>query len=320
MRAAFAALVAAGLALHASGPAMAAAADFAAALDAQWDYGKPALSESRFRAELGLWPADHPNAVEAQTQIARAQGMQRDFAAANATLDGVAAALPGMPAHVRVRYLLERGRTLNSSGVPEHAVPLFTEALALADCNDDPFYAIDAAHMLGIAAPAPQRLDWDLKALAMTERTTDARSKRWLAPLYDNIGVAYEQRGDDATALVHFRKALPAYEARGDPGAVRIAHWMIAHAQRKLGALDEAERTQRRLAAELDRLGEPDGYVFEELAEIAIARGDVQGARPWAAKAHAALKDDPDLAANEAGRLARLASVAAGEPPPAAKR
>jgi hypothetical protein len=57
--------------------------------------------------------------------------------------------------------------------------------------------------------------------------------------------------------------------------------------------------------------------VCEELAEIALARGDAKAAQPWAARAHAALKDDPELATSEAPRLARLAAVAAGNPPPA---
>ncbi len=49
---------------------------------------------------------------------------------------------------------------------------------------------------------------------------------------------------------------------------------MIARAQRSLGQLDDAEKTQRELLAEYDALGETDGYVYEELAEIALARGD----------------------------------------------
>jgi len=289
---------------------------YSAQLDAQWDYAKPAESEQRFRAELAKWPAGDSQALIVATQIARTQSLRRQFAEAHAALDAVALQLDGAPSHVRVRYLLERGRTFNSSGSPERAVPLFAEALSLADCNDDTFYAIDAAHMLGIAAPQAERLDWDLKALAMTEKTADTRSKRWLAPLYNNIGYAYQERGDFATALVYYRKALPAYETRGDPGSVRIARWMIARAQRSLGQLDEAEKTQRALLAEQEKLGAPDGNVYEELAEIALARGDIAGAAPWAAKAHALLKDDSGFAANQAPRLARLATVAAGNPPP----
>jgi len=206
----------------ATGPLAAAAiasptlADFSAALDQQWNYGKPAESEQRFRAELALWPAGDPQALIVATQIARTQGLRRQFAEAHATLDAVAARLDGAPSHLRVRYLLERGRVFNSSGSPARAVPLFAEALSLAQCNGDDFYAVDAAHMLGIAAPAAERLDWNLKAVAMTERADDARARRWLASLYSNVGQTYLEQGDYARALDWFRMALPEREARGD--------------------------------------------------------------------------------------------------------
>ena len=295
---------------QATTPALAA---FSENLDAQWNYGKPAQSEQLFRAELTRWPPNDPQALVVLTQVARAQGLQREFVAAHSTLDAVEAKLDGAPSHVRVRYLLERGRVFNSSRASDKAVPFFAEALTLAECNGDTPYAIDAAHMLGIAAPPAERLDWNLKALVMAERASDARSRRWLAPLYNNIGLIHQDRGDFATALVYYRKALPAFEARGEPGRVRVAHWMIARAQRSLGQLDDAERIQQMLLSEYEKLGETDGYVFEELAEIALARGDAKAAQPWAAKAHAALKDDPSLATGGPARLARLAAIGSGE-------
>jgi tetratricopeptide (TPR) repeat protein len=293
-------------------------AEFSAVLDQQWDYARPAETQIRFRAELARWPAADPQALIVATQIARTQSLARQFTEAHATLDAVAAGLDGAPSLVRVRYLLERGRTFNSAGAPERAVPLFREALALAECGGDTFYAVDAAHMLGIAAPAAERLDWNLKALAMTGRAADARTRRWLAPLYNNIGQTYLERGEYAVALDYFRKALPAWEARGDPAAVRDARWMIARAQRSLGELDAAESAQRALLAEYEQLGATDGYVYEELAEIALARGDAEAARPWAARAHEALAADPGVAEGEPARLARLARIAAGEPAAAA--
>ena len=287
---------------------------FAAELDSQWNYDNPAASEQRFRAELANWPKSEPRSLEVATQIARAQGLQRRFADAHATLDTVEKGLDGMPAHVRVRYLLERGRAFNSGGAPERAVPLFALALSLADCADDSFYAIDAAHMLGIAAPAAERLDWNMQALAMAEKASDARSKRWLGPLYNNIGYTYQERSNFATALAYYRQALPAYEARGEPGGIRNAKWMIARAQRSLGELDAAEAAQRALLAEYDKLGEPDGYVYEELAEISLARGDAAAAGPWAAKAWTALAADAAMRESEPARLARLAKLGGIDP------
>jgi tetratricopeptide (TPR) repeat protein len=287
---------------------------FAARLDAQWDFEKPAISEEHFRAELKKWPAASAEAQEVRTQIARTLGLQRKFADAHALLDDIERGLGALPVHVRVRYLLERGRAFNSSGAPERAVPLFTEALKLSEAGKDEFYAVDAAHMLGIAAPPAERLNWNLKALALAESATDARARGWRASLYNNIGWTYFDNGKPGTALDYWQKALAARQAMGNARTTRIAKWTVARGYRSVGRLDDAEAAQKSLAAELAKAGESDGYVFEELAEIALARGDAQAARPWAAKAHAALKDDPWLAANEASRLARLAAIAAGEP------
>ena len=287
---------------------------FASKLDAQWDFDKPAVSEERFRAELEKWPAASAEAQEVRTQIARTLGLQRKFTDAHALLDEIERELARLPAHVRVRYLLERGRTFNSSGAPQRAVPLFAEALKLAEAGRDEFYAVDAAHMLGIAAPPPERLDWNLKALALAEAATDARARGWRASLYNNIGWTWFEDGHPATALEYWEKGLAARQATGNAGATRTAKWTVARGYRAVGRFDDAEAAQKSLAAELAQAGESDGYVYEELAEIALARHDAKAAQPWAAKAHAALKDDPWLAANEAPRLARLAAIAAGQP------
>ncbi|MBK6806558.1 MAG: hypothetical protein IPG84_17800 [Betaproteobacteria bacterium] len=53
---------------------------------------------------------------------------------------------------------------------------------------------------------------------------------------------------------------------------------------RAVGRLDDAERMQLALAAELERERRADGYVFEELAEIAVARNDAATAATWAAR------------------------------------
>ena len=299
--------------------ATAATPAFASTLDALWDFDKPAVSEERFRAELAKWPPGTAEAQEIRTQVARTLGLQRKFDAAHALLDDVEAKLASLPPHVRVRYLLERGRALNSSGAPQRAVPLFAEALTLAERDQDEFYAVDAAHMLGIAAPTGERLSWNQKALALAESAPDSRARGWRASLYNNLGWTYFDAGDAKTALDYWEKALAARETMGNAARTREAKWAVARGYRAVGRLDDAEAAQKSLAGEFEKIGETDGYVYEELAEIALARGDAKAAGRWAAKAYAALKDDPSLAANEAARLARLAAVANGESPDKAK-
>jgi len=208
--------------------------------------------------------------------------------------------------------LLERGRTRNSGGDKAAAIPLFKEAVALGDrdtLRGADFYRVDALHMLGIATPAAEQLDWNRKALAVAEASFDPRARGWAASLDHNIGWSYFDAGDAVTALVYWKKALPIREAQGNAENIRVAKWTIARGYRATGKLDDAERIQRDLMVETERTGENDGYVYEELAEIAIARGDRVAAAPWAAKAYALLKDDGYLKANEAARLQRLADL-----------
>ena len=276
------------------------------ALDRWWDFSHPVESEARFRAELERLPPSSAARLELLTQIARAQGLDRRFDPAHATLDQVEKKMSGRPARVTVRYLLERGRAYNSSGAPEKAVPLFRDALDRARAVKEDFLAIDAAHMLGIAAPAEQRLEWNLEAVSMTERTADARSKRWLASLYNNIGWTYHDRGDFARALDYFERALPAWEQRGGAANIRFAWWAIARAYRSLGRYDDALAIQRRLLAETIAAGGSDGYVHEELGELLLVRGDAAEARAQFGRAYELLSVDAGFAADEPKRLARL--------------
>jgi tetratricopeptide (TPR) repeat protein len=304
--AALALLMAVGTAVHA------ADGDYSATLDKLWDFDAPAASEQRFRAERDRHAPRTREWLEAATQVARSLGLQRRFAEADAALDAVASDLAQAPARIRVRYLLERGRTRNSSGEPARAVPLFMDALRASDADTLPgaeFYRIDALHMLGIAAPPAERIDWDRKALAAADAATDERARNWRGSLLNNLGWAEHDRGNYQAALDDWQRALALSEAGGDRGRIRVARWTVARGLRSLGRLDEAEAMQRALAAETEQAHAPDGYIYEELAEIALARNDAAAAKPFAARAYALLKDDADLAATDKDRLARLARI-----------
>jgi tetratricopeptide (TPR) repeat protein len=295
-------------------------ADYSQHLDALWDFDHPAASEARFRAEAAQHPKQSREAREAATQIARAQGLQRRFDEAGSTLDGVQRTLDAQPARVRVRYLLERGRRDNSSGNASAALRWFEQALAASADDTLPgaaYYRVDALHMLAIASPPERQLDWHRQALAAADAARDARTRGWRGSLLHNLGWTMHERGDYVAALDYWRQALAEREAAHDVGRARIARWTVARGLRSLGRLDEAETMQRALADELAAANAPDGYVFEELAELALARGDRAAAQPWAAKALALLGGDAALQANEAARLARLADVA--KPLPAAR-
>jgi tetratricopeptide (TPR) repeat protein len=213
----------------------------------------------------------------------------------------------------RVRHLLERGSVFNSSGQPERAVPIFLEALRAAEAAGEDGLAVDAAHMLGICAPASERLEWNHRALALAERSEQPAARRWLASLYNNIGWIHHGAGEYAAALDLFEKALSLREARSQVPETRIARWCVARTLRSMARLDEALSMQRRLAVELEADDQTDGYVDEEIAECLLALGRAREARGSFARAHELLAADQGLAAREPARLERLKKLSREE-------
>ncbi|MEP7028086.1 MAG: tetratricopeptide repeat protein [Candidatus Eisenbacteria bacterium] len=280
-----------------------------------WDFHDPATSEQRFVAMLDSVTGDRAAHAIVHTQVARAQGLQRQFDEAQATLDtveqAVAALPPGRPQiHARARLDIERGRAFNSAGDPGRARPLFEEAFAEADSAMQPALAVDAAHMVAIAAAndsaAGDALAWNERALAMAESSSNPEARSWRASLLNNLGWTYHDAGDFPKALGLFERAVAARKEEGDARSVREARWMVARCLRSLGRLDDALAQQRALEKECALSGEPDGYVFEELGECLYALGKKDEAKPWFAKAHDELVQDPFLRYDEPQRLERL--------------
>jgi len=273
-------------------------------IDTLWDFDHPAESETALRHSLETLDerADPALWLELLTQIARAQGLQRRFDEAHATLDTIEAQLDGATARVRIRYLLERGRVYNSSRQPERAEPYFTEAWERACAAGEDILAIDAAHMLAIIAPLEANMEWNQRALELAERSTDPRALHWRGTLCNNMGWIYYDAGDYEQALATFQRATASRRAEGDPALVRIAVWAEARTLRSLGRVEEALALQQKLLSEFDALGEQDGYVYEEIAECLAALGRHDEARPYFARAYETLSRNPWLVESEPER------------------
>lgn len=249
-------------------------------LDGLWDYQDPGASEFRFR-DLLLDEADADSCAEDSTQIARALGLQGRFDDANAMLDEIESELSDRSARVRVRYLLERGRVLNSSGDAVASRPLFIQAWKAARGAGDDFYAIDAAHMLAVVEPSEKQLRWYHRAAELAEESDEPRARNWLGSLYNNAGWSYCESNHFKDALAMFEKALAWHREDGDARKIRIAEWTVARCFRSLGRVEEALVIQERLLDEWERAGEPDLYVFEELGECLVALGRGDEAKPY---------------------------------------
>ncbi|MWV42099.1 hypothetical protein GRF59_00515 [Paenibacillus sp. HJL G12] len=209
----------------------------------------------------------------------------------------------------RVRYLLERGRVFNSSSQQEQANPVFHEAWELGlQCGEDD-YAVDAAHMLGIAESTPEkRMEWNLKALAHAEAHPQAG--RWLGSLYNNIGWAKVEAGELEEALDLFERAYEFRKGQGNPVTIFIAKWSIAKVMRLLNRVEQALNIQEELLKETEQGFEPDGYLYEELGECLLALARNEEAKPYFAKAYELLSRDSWLVEHEQERVARLKELA----------
>lgn len=277
--------------------------------DALWEYEHPTETETVFRQILVAAEASGDVSYHLQllTQIARAQGLQRRFDEAHATLDTVAAQLEDALLLARVRYLLERGRVINSSGHPELSRPWFEQAYQLAETHGAAFHAIDALHMLGIVAPPDERLAWNVQALVLAEAATEPRAHDWCGSLYNNIGWTYHDAGEFAQALDLFERAYAFRQAQGQPREIRIARWCIGRTLRSLNQVQAALALQEALYAEWAASGEQQsGYVSEEIAECLVALGRQDESQPYFAEACTLLSRDPWLFAQEHERLQRL--------------
>ncbi len=288
------------------------------AIDDLWDFQDPEASEKAFRELLEQASDNEPYYREVQTQIARTHSLRGQFDEAHEILDEVSEALPSVGHLVEVRYLLERGRTWNSSGEKERAKAVFLQAYNLAKEDALDFYEIDAAHMLGIVEQPEQALEWNLVALAKTEATDDQKAKKWIGPLANNIGWTYHDQGDFENALKFFRKGLEFRETTGAEPGLRIAKWTVARGLRSLGKVKEALAMQHAIideyysevdpaAADLDPTS-IDGYVVEEIGECLWALGKEEEAKPYLANAYKILSQDDWMVKNEKDRLDSLKS------------
>jgi len=274
-----------------------------------WDYTKPEATEKKFKELLPVAKrsGDMSYYTQLLTQIARTQGLQRKFKEAHQTLDEAEKLLTEGLKTSRVRYLLERGRVINSSGEPLQSKECFLKAWELSKAANLDNYAVDALHMLGIVDPPEKQLDWSIQALEIAEKSKDKRVKTWLGPLYNNIGWTYHDLGQYEKALSYFEKGLVFRQSIKDAHGTRIAKWTVAHAYRSLGRVDEALKILVELEVEYQDAGlEQDGYVLEEFAECYMLNGNRSAARKYFSLAYDVLSKDKWLVENEPSRLKRI--------------
>jgi len=253
-----------------------------------WNYNNPAETEKKFREILPNAEMSNDPSYLAQllTQIARTQGLQSKFDDAHATLDRVKKMLTPDLKLARVRFLLERGRTFNSSDHQDMALPLFAEAADLAASIHENGLAIDAVHMIAIAERDPKKqVEWNLKGIAMAENDP------WLRALYNNIGESYLLLKDYDNAYKYFHK-LTELQKEKDGKVDMYTLKDEAKALRLSGHPDKSLAIIEPIFNKLESEKQDDGYIREELAEALDALGKKEDAKPHFIKAYVLLSQD----------------------------
>ena len=268
-------------------------------LDTLWDFGKPAESEDALsrRARASHPPASR-EALETSTQIARTQGLRRKFADADATLDGVAAeARPGAGA---------RARPLSAGTRAARAIPAATSAAAVAAvrgraraaaiatrCRAPSSTRRRAAHAghRGAAGRAARLEPEGARRGGSVDRSARARLAR-LALQQHRLDLFRRRRRRQRRSTTGRRRCRCA-RRRATPARLRVAKWTVARGYRAHG---QARRRRSDAAGargrNWKRRANPTATSTRSWRRSRSRAATRRGAAPWAAKAHALLKDD----------------------------
>jgi len=278
--------------------------------DKLWNYNKPDETAEKFKEILPkLKDSGNKSAyLQLLTQLARTQSLQLKFDESHKILDEVEPQLTGDMKLAKIRYLLERGRTYNSSNQKEKALELFRRAYELSRDEDDyDFYTIDAAHMMGIAESPEEGIKWNEKGMVLAEKSKDERANGWLGALYNNTAWTYHDERDYEKALSIFEKNVKWHSERNTGQKLIFAKYCVARALRSLGRIDEALKIHNELLKEIaETKHEDDGYIYEELGECYLIKGNNEESKKYFATAYEILSKDKWLAEYEKERLERL--------------
>jgi len=227
-----------------------------------WEYGDPASSEERFRSALSSAQGDER--LELLTQIARTYGLRQRFEQAHQILNEVEAQLAEAGTRPQIRYLLERGRTHNSSGEGEKARALFVEAWERAQIAAQEGLAVDAAHMVAITYSGRQEaLDWNRRGLELARGSEDTKALALIPAMLNNRAWDLHDMGHFAEALPVFEEALAEWRARGKPKQILAAKRAVAQCLQSLGRNTDALAILSELKAE-QYPDSVDGYGTEQ--------------------------------------------------------
>ncbi len=223
---------------------------------------------------------------------------QQRYAEADARYtEALAAARDAGDLELQGTFLQHQGILHDDQGRFDRAVALYQQALEFFHRADDAGGEMQTADLLASAEMQREQLDvaeaWHGRSRELAERLND---RRHLAVNAQNVGILHQKRAgqtkDPGEREAWLRRAVDSIreslaiklEMNNRPGAAS-SHSALGVLYCMLGELDEAERNAREGLAISEALRLPDVYKdYDNLAEIARARGDTAAAAEWQAK------------------------------------
>ena len=181
-------------------------------------------------------------------------------------------------------YLGVRGRFEWKADDKPTATKTFIEMYEYCTTHNLHSKAVDAAHMVAITGTGEQQLEWAKKGITAAEA---GKLDSWLGPLWNNLGVTYDEAGDYKKALKAYTKARHYHWKGGGEIPKLAADWAIGKTYRRLGNQKKAGAWLRPVLAWAERLhaenltkhtGEWVGWACNELGERALALGKTKQA------------------------------------------
>jgi tetratricopeptide (TPR) repeat protein len=265
-----------------------------------WDLNDTAASLERFR-QLERAATVAAEKAFALTQVARALGMQGDYAKGEATLAEADRLMPAV-GKVRAQYWLELGRIQNAEHNPTQALSCFQKAVELARDAQEEYLMVDAAHMIAIVVPKENQPESAEVALSLAHNASNEKTRHWIGPIANNLGWTYMELSQPEKAVESFTQALAYRLTQKERTPIRLARYALGCALRASRQLDEAVSVLNQALA----MGGSLGFIEEELAECLFSLGKAEQAKSLYEAAYNILKANTDLEKRDPERLLRL--------------
>jgi tetratricopeptide (TPR) repeat protein len=205
-----------------------------------------------------------------------------------------------------IKDLIEKGKFYISEKTPSQARACFVEAWNLAKESGEDCYVVEVAQMMALIEPQKTQQDWILKAIDVAENSTQEKAKRLLGNLYTSLAWKLFDLRQFDKALETFQKSLVHLKSWGTQREIFVVKWSTGKVLRAMNRPADALAIQKSLLSEIGIGGQPDGRLYEELAECLQTLHKTEEAELYFAMAYKELSSNEWITDNQPVKLKRM--------------